>query len=72
MLSFRIASDKTVHIAADDEGVAMPMRSFEKIRLTGGHVHLRAPSCGGVELSDQTPWGEDDAVPEVMITWAGE
>ena len=71
MLSFQVTNGSTVQIFCDDEGMATLIGALDKIRPTGGHVHLCAPSCGGKELSDQTPWG-DDAVAEVIVTWTGE
>jgi hypothetical protein len=72
MLSFNIDNaGKTIQLACDELGVATLLTALEKVRNSGGHLHLCAPSSGGHELSEQTPWGSK-AIGEVIITWAGE
>lgn len=72
MLSFLIANDgKEIQIICDGKGAGTLVSAVEKIRHTGGHVHLRSPGAGGRELSEKTPWGED-AVGEVIITCNGD
>ena len=69
MLSFQITnSGRAIQINCDGDGLTTLVAALEKIRHTGGHVHLLTPSCGGHELEEQTPWGEE-AVDEVIITW---
>jgi hypothetical protein len=72
MLSFQIINEgRGIQIGCDEQGMATLIGALEKIRPTGGHVHLRTPSNGGRELSEQTPWGKE-TVGEVIITWAGD
>jgi hypothetical protein len=72
MLSFRLTNEgKSVQIDCDDRGVETLLAALQKLQQAGGHVHLLSPSCGGHELSDETPWG-DQAVGEVTITWVGD
>jgi hypothetical protein len=72
MLSFQVVnSGREIQIACDEQGMTTLIGALERIRHTGGHVHLRAPSNGGRELSEKTLWG-DDAVGEVVITCNGD
>jgi hypothetical protein len=72
MLSFLIANNgKEIQIICDGKGAGTLIGALERIRHRGGHVHLLAPSNGGRELSEKTPWGED-AVGEVAITCNGD
>lgn len=72
MLSFRlIKANNAVQIDCDDQGIAMLITAFEKLRGSGSHVHLRAPPHGGADLSDETPWGAR-AVGEVIISHGGD
>ena len=72
MLAFQIInSGKTIQINCDDQGMATLISALQKIRPSGGHVHLRGPSSGGSDLSEKTPWGES-AAGEVILTWSGD
>jgi hypothetical protein len=72
MLSFQIInSGRGIQICCDNQGMATLIGALEKIRPTGGHVHLCTPSNGGRELSEQTPQGEE-TIGEVIITWTGD
>jgi hypothetical protein len=72
MLSFELANmGRAIQILADDEGLATLIAALQKVRSGAGHLHLRSPSCGGRELSDKNPWG-DDAIGEVIITSGGD
>lgn len=72
MLSFQIAnSGRAVEISCDEEGMAIFIRALEKARADGDHLHLRTPSNGGHDLSEQSPWGQK-AIDEVIINWVGE
>ena len=72
MLSFQIInSGRGIQIYCDEEGMATFISSLEKLRsAAAGHVHLRTPSNGGGELSEQTPWGQG-TVGEVIVTFGG-
>ena len=71
MLSFRLAeSGNAVEIDCDAEGMSVLLRTCaELIGDHASHRHLRAPSGGGTELSDTTPFGEK-ALGEVIISYA--
>ena len=72
MLSFHMTNEgRELQVYCDDEGMATLIGALEKIRPTGGHVHLRTPSNGGRELSEKNPWGEK-AIGEVVFTWTGD
>ena len=71
MLSFELVRDgKAIQIDCDSEGLATLVQALERVRQTG-HLHLLAPSAGGRELSDETPWGHK-AIGEVIITTGGD
>jgi hypothetical protein len=71
VLSFRIEeSGKTIEIDCDAQGMAKLMGALAKlVGERASHVHLRAPSNGGKELSQETPYG-DPAIGEVIISYA--
>jgi hypothetical protein len=47
MLSFHVTSGNgTVQINCDDAGISRLIEVLVKLRGSGSHVHLRAPSCG--------------------------
>ena len=72
MLSFSLANDgRAIAINADDAGIDLLVAALTRLRDSGRHAHLRAPSCGGNELDEKTPFG-DPAVPEVIIGHGGE
>jgi hypothetical protein len=71
MLSFVIDYGNQIQIICDEKGAGTLIDAVERIRHTGGHVHLRSPGGGGRELDDKTPWGED-AVAQVIITCHGD
>jgi len=72
MLHFAIKeSGRSIQICCDSEGYATLVSAIEEIRATGNHIHLFAPSRGGRDLSDESPWGEAGA-SEVIITWGGD
>lgn len=59
MLSFQIInSGRGIQIDCDDQGMATLIGALERIRPTGGHVHLCTPSNGGHELNEKTLFGE--------------
>jgi hypothetical protein len=71
MLSFEVTNGgRTIQIDCDSEGLATLIEALEKVRSTG-HLHLRAPSIGGHDLSDTTPFGKP-AVGDVSITTGGD
>lgn len=72
MLSFEVAEHgKTIQVCCDAEGMKTLVSALERIRASGGHIHLCAPSCGGHELNDNTPWSTE-AIGEVIFTWIGD
>ena len=72
MLSFQVIdSGQAIQIACDQQGLATLIGALEKLRSTADHIHLRTPSNGAHELSEQTPWG-DEAIGEVIITTGGD
>ncbi len=72
MLAFTITnSGRTISMSCDDAGIDTLMSAFEKIKLKGGHIHLRSAGQGGMALAEKTPWGEP-AIAELVITWAGD
>lgn len=69
MLSFEIVRSgnaDAIQICCDDDGLAVLVRSLEKVRQYG-HLHLRSPSNGGKELAEETPFGRV-AIREVIVT----
>jgi hypothetical protein len=53
MLSFQLTnSGRGIQVCCDSQGAAALLGAIEKIRRTGGHVHLCTPSNGGNELSE--------------------
>lgn len=74
MLSFQITENaKVIEICCDDDGINELIDVLSKLRGSGSHIHLYAPSIGGSvsPLSDTTPFGEP-AVSEVIITHGGD
>jgi len=72
MISFQIKRYGTeIEIEVDDDGIQMLIDTLSGLRGSGSHVHLRAPSAGGSELSDTTAWGSA-AVGEVIISHGGD
>ncbi|HXC30511.1 MAG TPA: hypothetical protein VNV38_21335 [Stellaceae bacterium] len=72
MLSFSI--DETlksvIEIHCDAEGIGLLISALgDLVAARASHVHLRTPSCGGRELSDETPSGKA-AFHEVIIDYA--
>jgi hypothetical protein len=70
MLSFS-KTEFGLQVYCDDAGIALLQSILGKLVGSGSHVHLKAPSCGGHELSDETPWGEA-TIGEVVITHGGD
>ena len=72
VLSFEIINlGQGIQIDCDQQGLATLIAALEKLRSTADHIHLRTPSNGGRELSEQTPWGKQ-AIGEVIITTGGD
>jgi hypothetical protein len=72
MISFQVKrSGVEIAIDVDDEGIQVLIDALSSIRGSGSHIHLRAPSAGGSELSETTPWGHA-AVGEVIIGHGGD
>jgi hypothetical protein len=72
MLSFEVIdSGQTIQILCDQQGLETLIGALEKLRGTADHIHLRSPSNGGRELSEQTPWGHE-AIGEVIIGTGGD
>lgn len=68
MLSVEIKENgKAIQIDCDDAGIDVLIDRLSKLRGSGGHTHLCAPSAGGDILSEQTPWGSP-AVFELIIS----
>jgi hypothetical protein len=73
MVSFQVINQgKGIQISGDEQGMATLVEALKKIQPTGGHIHLRTPANGGKELDKMTPWGEEDTIGEVIITWSGD
>lgn len=73
MLSFEIVQrfkSEAIQICCDADGLEVLIRALEKVRAEG-HLHLCAPSAGGRELNDVSPFG-DKAIGEVIITTGGD
>ena len=72
MLSFSIKDDgRSIQIYCDKEGVLALIAALEEVRAEESHTHLFAPSRGGQDLSDKSPFGEA-AVSEVVISFGGD
>lgn len=74
MLSFEIAREgRAIQICCDDTGIDTLVAVLQKLRGSGRHVHLWAPSFGmpSPELNDEGPFGTK-AVAEVIITHGGD
>ena len=71
MLSFEIINSGTaIQIHCDAEGMSVLFGALAKlVGEHASHCHLWAPSHGGSQLSDTTPWGKP-AVNEVIIDYA--
>ena len=70
MISFEVTNGgSAVQICCDDRGIDALVDILAKLRGSGTHVHLYAPSRthGRRELTDENPFGEE-AVKEVIIT----
>lgn len=70
MLSFSLTKDRALQVDCDAEGLKALSDALERARKSG-HTHLRAPSAGGKQLSDATPFGQQ-AIGEVIITIDGD
>lgn len=73
MLSFQVKpwfKSQAIQIYCDEAGLTTLIEALQQVRQAG-HLHLRAPSGGGTELSDTTPFGET-AIGEVIITTGGD
>lgn len=55
-----------VMIAIDADGASQLIDLLKQLEKRGGHIHLFAPSNGGHELEERTPWGRE-AIGEVVI-----
>jgi hypothetical protein len=72
MLSIEIIRDgRGIQLECDDAGIDALIKVLEKLRGTGGHIHLRSPSAGGHDLSDLSPYGEI-AISELVISNGGD
>ena len=72
MLSFQIVRNaQAVQISCDDDGIDRLIATLRSLRGSGSHTPLWAPSRGGTELDDKSPFGER-AIPEVIITHGGD
>jgi hypothetical protein len=70
MLSFRIVDPGTIEIDCDAQGMATLMGALAKlVGERASHVHLRGPSMGGKQLSEEAPDGRP-AIGEVVISYA--
>lgn len=66
MLSFEVNGNK-IEIQCDSVGMGTLLSALSGLVMErGGHIHLWAPSVGGQDLSDKTPFGAP-AVGEVVI-----
>ncbi len=73
MLSFQVRpwfKGQGVQIDCDDAGLQRLIEALQEVQRAG-HLHLRAPSSGGAELSDVTPFGQP-AIGNVIITTGGD
>jgi hypothetical protein len=73
MLSFEVIpwfKAQAIQITCDEAGLTSLIEALQRARETG-HLHLRAPSGGGTDLSDTTPSGAP-AIGEVIITTGGD
>ncbi|WP_284268567.1 hypothetical protein [Bradyrhizobium iriomotense] len=72
MLSFQIKNEnRTIEISCDNAGISQLVEVLTRLRGSGNHVHLLTPSCGGSQLSEKTPYGEN-AIGEVIISHGGD
>ena len=75
MLSFQLVREGTaIQIECDDRGIDTLIETLRKLRGSGSHIHLWAPSIIGdasAILSDLTPFGEE-AIAEVIISHGGD
>jgi hypothetical protein len=75
MLSFHLVREgSALQVHCDDRGLDALIDVLKKLRGSGTHVHLWAPSIAGeahAALSDTSPFGEE-ALPEVIITHGGD
>jgi hypothetical protein len=72
MISFSLTNkEQTIQIDVDDAGISILIDALNSLRGSGSHTHLWAPSCGGKDLSDKTPFG-GEAFAEVIITHGGD
>jgi hypothetical protein len=74
MLSFQIRpwfDAQAIQIELDDAGIELLTEALNSLRGSGDHLHLKAPSAGGRELSDETPFGTT-AIGEVIISHGGD
>lgn len=72
MVSFAICrSGSEIQIILDDAGIRFLIDKLTSLIGSGSHLHLRAPSEGGTDLQDVTPWN-DPAVGEVIISQGGD
>lgn len=74
MLSFHITREgHAVQIFCDDAGIDTLVAALEKLRGSGNHIHLWAPSFGmpSPKLNEEGPFG-DKGISEVIITHGGD
>ncbi len=70
MISFELTNEnRIIQVCVDDSGINALIRSLEKLRVSGSHIHLCSPPRGK-DLSDKNPWGTD-AISEVIISHVG-
>jgi hypothetical protein len=72
VLSFQLTeSEQAIQIDCDEKGMKILLDALARARAAGAHVHLCAPSIGGHELNQTTPFGER-AIGEVIISYVQE
>jgi hypothetical protein len=69
MLSFQvIESGNAIQVHCDSAGMATLLETLASLLREPDHIHLRGPSAGGNDLSEQSPYGEK-AVWEVIVDY---
>lgn len=68
MLTFELTRDgDAVEIHVDQEGLAAFINQLEKLRSSGGHLHLMTSDWGGDELTSKLQGANNHVINHVKV-----